>query len=136
MKEKYKLLKGRPSMKVGKRTRKIDVRFTEEEFALILEMEKILGLKRTDLIRTRVLQSSKVIINAREFIVQLDQLGTELGRIGNNINQLARYANTLNKRSLLSPQIIERYNVLLAEFIKIEHQLEITLRKVIRSMTK
>lgn len=123
-------------MKDGKRTRKIDVRFTEEEFAFVLEMEKILGLKRTDLIRMRILQSSKAIINARELIVQLDQLGAELGRIGNNINQLARYANTLNKRSLLSPQIIERYNVLLAEFIKIEHQLEISLRKVVRSMTK
>jgi hypothetical protein len=135
MEEKYKRLKGRPSMKDGKRTRKIDVRFTEEEFALVLKMEKTLGLKRTDLIRTRVLQSSQVIINSREMIIQLDQLGAELGRIGNNINQLARYANTLNKRALLSAQIIERYNKLLEEYIRIQQQLEVTLRKIIRSMS-
>jgi len=135
MEEKYKRLKGRPSMKDGKRTRKIDVRFTEEEFALVLKMEKTLGLKRTDLIRTRVLQSSQVIVNARELIVQLDQLGAELGRIGNNINQLARYANILNKRALLSVQIIARYNKLLEEYIRIQQQLEITLRKIIRSVS-
>jgi hypothetical protein len=135
MEEKYKRLKGRPSMKDGKRTRKIDVRFTEEEFALVLKMEKTLGLKRTDLIRTRVLQSSQVIINSREMIIQLDLLGAELGRIGNNINQLARYANTLNKRALLSAQIIERYNKLLEEYIRIQQQLEVTLRKIIRSMS-
>ena len=122
-------------MKDGKRTRKIDVRFTEEEFALVLEMEMTLGLKRTDLIRMRILQSSKVIINARELIVQLDQLGAELGRIGNNINQLARYANILNKRALLSVQIIARYNKLLEEYIRIQQQLEITLRKIIRSVS-
>lgn len=122
-------------MKDGKRTRKIDVRFTEEEFALVLKMEKTLGLKRTDLIRTRVLQSSQVIINSREMIIQLDLLGAELGRIGNNINQLARYANTLNKRALLSAQIIERYNKLLEEYIRIQQQLEVTLRKIIRSMS-
>lgn len=122
-------------MKDGKRTRKIDVRFTEEEFALVLKMEKTLGLKRTDLIRTRVLQSSQVIVNARELIVQLDQLGAELGRIGNNINQLARYANILNKRALLSVQIIARYNKLLEEYIRIQQQLEITLRKIIRSVS-
>lgn len=122
-------------MKDGKRTRKIDVRFTEEEFALVLEMEMTLGLKRTDLIRMRILQSSQVIVNARELIVQLDQLGAELGRIGNNINQLARYANILNKRALLSVQIIARYNKLLEEYIRIQQQLEVTLRKIIRSVS-
>ncbi|NRF37563.1 plasmid mobilization protein [Pedobacter foliorum] len=137
MEEKYKWLKGRPPLKNGKRNRMIKVYFTEEEFALVRELVLALGIKRTEFVRMRVLQgSSQIMFSAKELMVQLDLLGAELARSGNNINQLARYANVLNKRTLLSPQIIERYNVLLAEYLKIQQRLETTLRKLIRSMTK
>ena len=124
-------------MKSGKRSFKIDVRFTEEEFTVILGLEKTLGLKRADIIRMHVMrQSGQLIVNARDLIAKLDVLGTELGRIGNNINQLARYANTLNKRGLLSPQIIERYNRLIADYIIIQQKLEVVLRKIIRAKSQ
>jgi len=137
MKEKYRRLKGRPSLKDGKRTKKIDVRFTEEEYQLILDLEKTLGISRTEIIRIRVLnRSSHIVVNAKAMIEQLDLIGAELGRTGNNINQLARYANTLNKRGLLSPQIAERFDILFEKHIQIQTLLEVSLRKVIRLMGK
>ena len=54
MEEKMGRLKGRPSMKSGKRTKKIDARFTEEEFAVIIALESSLGISKTEIVRRRV----------------------------------------------------------------------------------
>jgi ABC-type transporter Mla subunit MlaD len=128
-------LKGRPILTGGKRTKKIDARFTQDEYNVVLDMEKALGLKKTDLVRMRLLQNSKnVIVNARELITQLDQVGGELGRAGNNINQLAKHANVLNKKRLLSPVVVDHFNNLMENYNRLQRDLEVALRKIIRAM--
>ena len=137
MEEKYKRLKGRPSLKSGKRSKKIDARFTEEEYAEIIALGATLGISKTEIIRIRVLnQSAQLVVNAREMLLALDAVGADLGRVGNNINQLARYANTLDKRGLHSPQILERFNLLFEQYIQVQLSLEVALRKIIRRMGK
>lgn len=123
-------------MKTGeKRTKKIDARFTEEEYKLVLEMERTLGIRKTDLVRNGLLKNGhSVIINAKELIGQLEKAGAEIGRSGNNINQLARYANMLNKKDILSPVVTERFNILLARYLENQKDLETALRKIIRMM--
>lgn len=123
-------------MKTGeKRTKKIDARFTEEEYKLVLEMERTLGIRKTDLVRNGLLKNShSVIINAKELIGQLEKAGAEIGRSGNNINQLARYANMLNKKDILSPVVVERFNILLGQYLDNQKDLEVVLRKIIRMM--
>jgi hypothetical protein len=117
------------------RSKKIDVRFTEEEYKVVLALEKELGIRKSDLIRIRVLNNApNVVINAKELISQLDEIGTELGRIGNNINQFARYANILTKKSVLSPVVAERFNMLFEQYISNQKILETALRRIIRSM--
>ena len=134
MKE-HTLKKGRPEKTKGKRIRKIDTRFTEEEFKAVLGLEKTLGVRRTDLVRTRLLQNAQLtIINAKELIGLLDEIGTELGRCGNNINQLAKYANILNKYGRLSPVVVERFNLLFEVYIGNQKALEAALRKIIRAL--
>jgi hypothetical protein len=126
-------LKGRPQLTEGKRIKKIDARFTEKEYAVVLELEKQLGIRKTDLIRLRVLyQAQNVLVNAKEMIGQLDSIGVGLGRSGNNINQLARYANILNSRGMLSPVVVERFNILFATYLDHQKALEVALRKIIR----
>lgn len=125
---------GRPRLTEGKRSKKIDVRFTEDEYNMILKWEETLGVTKTDLIRGRVLKNTpEVIINAKELIIAIDGIGTELGRCGNNINQLARHANTLNKHGKLLPSVITDFNQLLADYLGRIEKLETTLRKVIRN---
>jgi hypothetical protein len=129
-------LKGRPIMEVGKRTKKIDARFTEEEYKTILDLEQTLGIRKTDLVRAALLKNAKILaINAMELIALLDQAGAELGRSGNNINQLARHANILNKKGAVSSVIIERFNMLLEQYLSNQKDLETALRKIIRRMT-
>jgi len=127
--------KGRPPKKEGKRTFKIDVRFTEEEYKLILAMELALGISRTKLIRSRLLHNgAKVVINAKDVIRELNEIGAELGRSGNNLNQLAHYANILNQKNILSPVVVERFNLLLESYLKSRTELDSSLRKIIRSL--
>lgn len=120
-------------MLAGKRIKKIDTRFTEDEYQIICELEKTLGLTKTELVRQRLLSNAGLlVVNAKELIVLLDQVGSEMGRCGNNINQLAKYANILKKRGMLSPVVIERFNVLFEQYLKNQQALNTSLRKVFR----
>jgi hypothetical protein len=131
----YPKRKGRPPKKEGKRTFKIDVRFTEEEYKLIAAMELALGISKTELVRSRLLHNGTgIIINAKDVIHELNQIGTELGRSGNNLNQLAHYANILNKKRILSPVVAEQYSLLLEHHLKSRAELDISLRKIIRML--
>lgn len=122
-------------MTTGKRTRKIDARFTEDEYQIILELEQTLGVSKTDLVRAAILKDSqRIIVNAKELIGLLTLVGAELGRSGNNINQLARHVNILNKKGAVRPVIIDHFNSLFAKYLVNQKDLEIALRKIIRMM--
>ncbi|WP_432327765.1 plasmid mobilization relaxosome protein MobC [Mucilaginibacter sp. P25] len=100
---------------------------------MILQWEETMGITKTDLIRGRVLQKTKeAIVNAKALIEEIDAIGTELGRCGNNINQLARHANTLNKAGRLNPSVINEFNRLFTDYLKRIETLETTFRKLIR----
>ena len=129
--------KGRPQLTEGKRTKKIDARFTEQEFKIILELEKHLGIRRADLVRMRLLNNGQaLVINARDLICSIDSIGAEMGRAGNNINQLAHYTNILRNKGLLREQVAERFNILFENYISNQKALETALRKIIRLMGK
>jgi hypothetical protein len=133
--EHIKKLNGRPKLKEGKRTKFINVRFTENEYKEVIDLEKALGISKTELIRMKVLSDArKTVINSKELILHLDRVGAELGRIGNNINQLAKHANILKLQGALNPLIISEFNVLFSDHIKVQQMLEISLRRIIRDM--
>lgn len=128
--------KGRPPLEEGKRNKRIDTRFTEDEMKQIEAMEKTLGVCRTDLIRQRLLGNAKAhVINASELLLELDKVGAELARAGNNINQLARHANTIKLRGNLPPSLITAFNGLMDDYVGRQAALEIVLRKIIRAIS-
>jgi len=123
---------GRPQKAEDKRTKKIDVRFTDAEYRTIAELEETLGISKTELVRQRLLHGARLtILNARELVAALDKIGAELGRSGNNINQLARYANALNKQNVLSPQVVAEFNRLFADHVERQQELTVVLRKIL-----
>ncbi|MGN7986497.1 plasmid mobilization protein [Pedobacter psychrodurus] len=126
---------GRPFLKDGKRNKRLSVRFSEEEFIFILSLEKLLGLKRTDIIRKRVLEVNVALIfDGRSVLASIDQIGLELSRTGNNINQLARYANILNKQRVLSPVIFTRYSKELDKHSLLLKNLNLEIKKILKLM--
>lgn len=132
-----KALTGRPLMKEGKRTRKIGARFTQLEYDQLVALEKQLGISETELVRMRLLNdNAKSIVNAKDFISGIDRLGADMNRVGNNINQLARHANSLKLAGSLQPAVVLKFNELFEQYVIIQQSLEITLRKIIRAMGK
>lgn len=126
---------GRPPAGDDKRSFKIDVRFTEAEYRQVERLEKELGLKKTELVRRKLLHEGKgLAVNAAELMKSLDAVSLELSRSGNNINQLARYANRLQKRGLLSASVIDEYLHLLRRHEKEQAELAMLFRKLIRSL--
>lgn len=133
----FKKLNGRPKLKEGKRCKKIDARFTEAEYYLVIAMETELGISKTELVRMRLLNNAgNIVINSRELLKHLDNIGAEMGRSGNNINQLAKHANIMKLQGALSPSVAAKFNELLDAHIKIYQALEVSLRKIIRAMGK
>ncbi|MFD0764514.1 plasmid mobilization relaxosome protein MobC [Mucilaginibacter lutimaris] len=132
-----KKLSGRPKLKDGRRVKKLDIRFTQEEYDLIVAMENEFGISKTELLRMRVLNdANKTVVNAAELLKLLDKTGAELGRSGNNINQLARHANTLRLKGDVPLQIIVSFEQLMGKYILNQRSLETALRKIIRLMGK
>ena len=133
--DKHKRKPGRPPLLTGKRTRLIKAKLTEDEYNRLLEIQKASGLNRMELIRRQVLGSHKAItVNAKGLLAALDAIGAELGRAGNNINQLARHANLLNRQGRLTPEVVAEFNRLFNGYIHIQRELEKTTRQVLRSM--
>ncbi len=110
------------------------MRLTEAEHEALLGMERSLGMARAEIVRHRVFGRTTQVANARQLMQQLDALGAELGRSGNNVNQLARHANTLNRQGTLGPAALAGINGALGDYTEIQHQIERKLRKLIRMM--
>ena len=122
-------------MLIGKRTRLIKAKLTDEEFAKLLEIQKTSGMNRMELIRRRVLGGgTAVAVNTGELLTALDGIGAELGRAGNNINQLARHANILNRQGRLAPEVVTEFNRLFTDYIRIQRELEKNIRQLLRAM--
>lgn len=115
------------------RSRRFELRLSEAERTQFLELEKELGLSRADIVRIRVLQhSKKMLVNTTEIMKLLDSIGTEIGRSGNNINQLAKHANTLQQQGILQASLIRDLAPLLTEYIRLQRRLEQSIRQLIR----
>jgi hypothetical protein len=76
------------------------------------------------------------VLNSADLISTLDKIGAEMGRAGNNINQLAKHANTMKLAGALPLQVAVQFNALLIDYISIQRLLETSLRKIIQMMGK
>lgn len=122
-------------MLTGKRTRLIKAKLTDEEFSKLQEIQKASGMNRMELIRRRVLGGgAAVAVNTVELLTALDTIGAELGRAGNNINQLARHANVLNRQDRLAPEVVSEFNRLFTDYIRTQRELEKNFRQLLRAM--
>ncbi|MCX3265640.1 plasmid mobilization protein [Pedobacter agri] len=128
---------GRPFKLEGKRIKHIKARVTEDEYNIVKSQWKFLSLKESDYVRLMVFKpgSLKVKVNTHQVIGLLDRLGAELGRSGNNINQLARHANFLNKRGMLNAETVVRFNELFSGYIQHFREIEKELRTLLRRLS-
>lgn len=119
-------------MAEGKKECYIKARLTAKEFQQLLAIEKTSGMTRTELIRRSLFSGTTAPVNSRELRARLDEIGRELGRSGNNLNQLARHANTLRLRGQLSEPVIMEFLILFRQYAAIRRDTEQALRALIR----
>ena len=79
-------------MKANKRDRIVKVRLTNLEYEELTKASKS-SKCMSDYFRQRVFRKGVGLIDPKEFIRSMDEICLEMKRIGNNINQLARYVN-------------------------------------------
>jgi len=79
----------------------------------------------SDYLRLLILGRGKAtsITNKQELIKQLDKIGIQISRIGNNINQIAKYANIQLKSGKIDQRTLERFNNLMEDYLKEERKL-------------
>jgi len=95
-----------------KRTKRLELRLSEDEYGQIKENARMCGNTVGRFVRER----SMMIVEPRPSISENEtQLLRELSSIGNNLNQIARQ---LNRGESVSPNVVERSNIMLNTVLK------------------
>jgi uncharacterized protein (DUF1778 family) len=88
----------------------IQLRLTSEEKSLLIFYAKSLGLTITDFVKSRTLHKPPRIKKANFDREVLIRLLSELGKIGSNLNQIAKFMNS-QKTTFYSVTVKEAYIV-------------------------
>ncbi|MVN22956.1 plasmid mobilization protein [Mucilaginibacter arboris] len=127
--------KGGAPKKETKKSERVVVRLTEKEKEKLILLEKETGIKRSNLFVLRVIENREFLIT-KDVIQELSNAGAEMGRVGNNINQLARHANTVFKAGPVPQQVIQDFEQLLEKHLQIESNIYAIFKSMYRVMKK
>ncbi|MEI6949836.1 plasmid mobilization relaxosome protein MobC [Paraflavisolibacter sp. H34] len=111
-------------------SRVLRCRVSREEFEKIRCACRASGFQKLSAyLRVRLLQTENLYVASPvQFIGQLSTLSQEMNRIGNNINQLARYANTCMDQNRIDPLVLESFNKAMLEYLGTRNELITTLK--------
>lgn len=71
-------------------------------------------------------------INPVAFLNEVSSLAFQVGKIGNNINQLAKYSNQLSKTGMIQPELFSALNEQLQVYIELQKQIQHQMKGVIK----
>ena len=115
------------------RNRKITIRFDEATYKEITEQAENSDLSVSEYIRRLLFGRAVTLMNVREFLPTLKSLITELRQSGNNINQLAKYANYAQNNGITNVEVVTEFNQLFSKHIKVERKIEELKRKIMKA---
>lgn len=114
-------------MKEDKRIRIVKVRLTDAEYEKLMKESKS-NKCVSDYLRQRVFRKGVGLTDPKEFIRSMDDVCLEMKRIGNNINQLAKYVNTHKEN--VNPNILSEIENRMADYVIMQDKLNVTWRKL------
>ena len=112
--------------------KRIWFRMTDEEKSRLQEMASNSGRTVSGYIRAKQFGGERATINAVEFLKEYKTQIHEMQKIGNNINQLAHYANICIKSGVVSEAVVQEMNQTIGELTKIEIKLEDIMRRIVK----
>ncbi len=128
---------GRTPKKTSKENRlrscKLQVYLTQvERERLTRHMQKSGYRSLSGYARKRLISTRPVPLITPGALNALYQVGSELARSGNNLNQLARYVHQGKKAGWFNPKMLVRYNELMAEHVRLQQQLQDTIQQILK----
>ena len=92
------------------------------------------GIKNmSEYLRLRLIETKDVYLhNPKDILKTLDSLGEEIGHIGNNINQLAKYANILILKEKLDPTVVDELNKMLRDYSAQRKEIALAIRALLK----
>jgi len=132
---------GRPKKKAKElKNKRLNLCFTEDEFRALQDEATTAGYKPDHLaiyVKTKLLsENSAVLHNPKMLFGALDKLGQELKKVGNNINQVARYVNYLDRNNMIDPNFIGEYNQHFKRMSEVQHEYALAIKAYLRSFLK
>lgn len=94
----------------------VSVRLKPDVFARLKEESRSLGVSMSHLIRMKLSAETIKIIDTKGILTAIDKVVAEQARVNNNINQLAKHANTY--RDKISPVIFLNHTIQMAKHLE------------------
>lgn len=127
---------GRPLLEPHrKRTSRIEVKCTSIDKAMVIQHASSAGLKVSSYVLMKAL-GQKVPVNRQKYLEELHALNLELSRSGSNLNQLARYANTMLQLGHLNAEVIDKLKVKLDQYNQQQILIREEFRKIVRELSR
>jgi hypothetical protein len=128
---------GRKKLPAGQlKIKKLQMYVTVEEYNKFLSLVQASG-RRTiaDFLRDIILNEKNAynLTNKMELLRHLDILGKELGKIGNNINQIAKYANIQIKSGKVDSKTIIDFIGAMDKYMQTRRELTKAYRSMVRN---
>lgn len=124
----------RKPKELANRTKRFEIRLTVGEWNQLHNEAEQNGHSPTRYARLRLFKKSEAaIINPIEFLRLYRERSIELKKIGNNINQLARYVNYIEKTEQVNPALMEELSKHLQDFIRCQRETADLSRKILKA---
>lgn len=126
---------GRPSLQPGqKRSSRIDIKCSQQDKAVLVSRANSYGINLSCyMLRTAL--GKRVTVNPKEVLSELHELNLALARIGNNINQLTRYANIMLKLGRFNDAMALKLRCQLDEYLRQQNAIQRSFQKIIRELS-
>jgi hypothetical protein len=110
----------------------VSVRLKPDDYTRLKEESKSLGVSLSQLIRMKLSSEGSKIIDTKGILNAIDKVVAEQARVNNNINQLAKHANTY--RDKISPEIFLSHTIQMEKHLEYRDCMNKFLKQIYRAI--
>lgn len=123
---------------IKNKTKGFYFRCTEEELSNIKKAAQTAGFtKISDFVRERTMNDSRIVLDATNFIECLINWHKEAGRVGNNLNQIAKAINAdVKGKGYIQDENAKAMVACMGEYAAMNQDIDYNLKKLLRHASR
>jgi len=110
----------------------VSVRLKPADHTQLKAESKSLGMSLSQLIRIKLGSDEYKIIDTKGILNAIEKVVTEQARVNNNINQLAKYANTYKDK--ISPKVFQDHTMLMTKHLEYRDYMNKILKQIYQAI--